>query len=132
MATRIPRQAIQWCTNTAYTLCDNVMTPFVLNGQLRVSLLHRSFSTRTAPGSNPQLTGWWTIIRFFGYRETKPIAFEWAALGVYQYCFCMLSAIKSYTAAGRVYGRRSHHGWVFGEVLPQPVTKKSSRYCCLR
>ena len=130
MTIRIPRQAIQWRKIAENTLWTDVMTPFVLNGPFHVSRLHRPISRRSPPGSNPQLTGWWTIS--FGIRETKLFVFEWAVHRVYRYCFCMLSAIKSYAAAGREIGRRLHHGWVFGEDLPQPVIMKLRVTFCFR
>lgn len=131
MVVRIPRQAIQWRKNATHTLWAKTMTPFVLNGRLRWSLLHRPISTRSAPGSSPQPTGWWTIIQYNGYRETKPHVFEWGVFGVYQHCFCMLKATKSHTAVLRILAG-SHHGWVFGEDLPQPVYKKSRQTRCSR
>jgi hypothetical protein len=131
MVVRIPRQAIQWRWNVIYILWAYAMSPYVLNGPLRVSLLHRPISTRSAPGSNPQPTGWWTI--GLGLRETKPHIFEWAVHGVYQHCFCMLSAVKSYAAVPLSLGDEgSHHGWVFGENLSQPVIEKSRRTRCSR
>lgn len=95
MVVRIPRQAIPWRKNVIYTLWTNTMTPLVLNGRLRVSLLYRPTSTRSAPGSNPQTTGWWTIILTKGYREAEPHVFEWTAHGVYQYRFCMLWPLRA-------------------------------------
>ena len=70
MSVRIPRQAIPWRSNAIDTLWTDSVTSLVLNGSLRVSLLHRPFSTRSAPGPNPLPTGWWTI--GLGLRETKP------------------------------------------------------------
>ncbi len=130
MAVRIPRQAIQWRKNAPYTLWTRPMTPCVLNGRLRWSLLHRPISARSAPGSNPQLTGWWTIIRN-GYREAKPHVFEWGVSGVYQHCFCMLKTIKSHRAVPCIL-TGSHHGWVFGEDLPQLIKKKLRQTRCSR
>lgn len=104
MPVRMPRPMTQWRLN-AVALWTGFSSPCGLNGTRRVSPLHRPISTGSAPGSNPQITGWWTISRNDGIRETKPAANEWGVFGGNLQCFWTLTAYSRSSAVGAAFPR---------------------------
>jgi len=97
MPVRMPRPLTQWHLD-AVALWTGRCSPCGLIGTRRVSPLHNPISTGSAPGSNPQITGWWTIGA--SLRDTKPAVNEWGVSGGYQQRFWTPTASSRSPAVG--------------------------------
>lgn len=104
MPVRMPRPMTQWHLNAA-ALWTGCCSPCGLNGTRRVSPLHNPISTGSAPGSNPQITGWWTISADWRIRETKPAVNEWGVFGGNRHRFWTPTASSRSSAVGAAFPR---------------------------